>query len=445
MRMPQSPPPTAELLSEFASRPDWLLRAIDGGLGHAQHERYLHWDKLRRLSPPKGFTNREWWLALKINRGLSLKPLPLKDKRGKQFCYCLPDPAPQRLHEIDQNAGGSLACAEVITNPHTRDRYVLSSLIEEAIRSSQLEGAATTRQIAKEMIRTGRPPRDKSEQMILNNFRAMDRIRGLRDQELTPELVFELHGLLARSTLDDPAAAGRFRTAEDRVCVVDSYDEVFHTPPPAEELPARLRSMCDFANGKAAEAFLHPVIRAIVLHFWLAYDHPFVDGNGRCARALFYWCMLRHNYWLAEYLSISQVIRKGPMKYYRAFLYTETDDNDLTYFILYHLEIMQKAVDELNAYLQRKVSEVQEVEGLLRISGGLNHRQRALLSHALRHPGARYSVESHRNSHGVVYETARSDLLALVEQGLLVCGKIGRTWEFQPSDKLAERLKGAVD
>ena len=115
------------------------------------------------------------------------------------------------------------------------------------------------------------------------------------------------------------------------------YDEIFHDPPPAEQLDERMAAMCDFANGKIPNHFIHPVVRAIILHFWLAYDHPFVDGNGRTARALFYWLMLRNNYWLFEFISISQIIRKAPIKYGRAFLYTETDDNDLTYFILYHL------------------------------------------------------------------------------------------------------------
>ena len=101
----------------------------------------------------------------------------------------------------------------------------------------------------------------------------------------------------------------------------------------ASNCTERMGLMCDFANSKTPEGFVHPVLRSIILHFWLAYDHPFVDGNGRVARALFYWSMLRHGYWLFEFVSISQIILKAPVKYGRAFLYTETDDNDLTYFI----------------------------------------------------------------------------------------------------------------
>ena len=61
-----------------------------------------------------------------------------------------------------------------------RERYVISSLIEEAITSSQLEGAMTTREVAKDLLRSGRKPRTKDERMILNNYRGMLRVREVR-------------------------------------------------------------------------------------------------------------------------------------------------------------------------------------------------------------------------------------------------------------------------
>lgn len=96
---------------------------------------------------------------------------------------------------------------------------------------------------------------------------------------------------------------------------------------------------------------MHPVIIAIVLHSWLAYDHPFVDGNGRTARAPFYWSMLSQGFWLVEFLSISSILRKAPATSSRSFLHAETDENDLTYFILYHLKVIRRAIDELRAYM----------------------------------------------------------------------------------------------
>jgi Fic family protein len=278
--------------------------------------------------------------------------------------------------------------------------------------------------------------------MILNNYIAIKRIRKLADMPLNRKRIFELHRILTEKTLEDPSGAGRFRRNNEPIRVYDDRDnEVLHNPPSADELPGRLKAMCNFANGKTPKYFIDPTIRSIILHFWLAYDHPFVDGNGRCARALFYWSMLRQGYWLCEFISISEIIKKAPSKYIRAFLFTETDDNDLTYFILYHLEVVRKAIDELHAYVTRKTDAVRQTERIMRTSSGFNHRQTALLSHALRHPDAEYTIKSHQVSHNIVQQTSRTDLLALVEKGLLVQSKAGRQYYFKPHPELENRLK----
>jgi Fic family protein len=186
----------------------------------------------------------------------------------------------------------------------------------------------------------------------------MRRIRELSDRPLSPEFVLDLHRMVTEGTLEDPAAAGRLRRPgepADEIVVTDRTDgTTLHTPPDATELPARLERMCEFANEDSAEPYLHPVLRAIFLHFWLAYDHPFVDGNGRTARALFYWSMLRRGYWLMWFVSVSRFLTKAPARYPRSFLYSETDENDLTYFLLFQLEILRRAIDESHTFLARK-------------------------------------------------------------------------------------------
>lgn len=178
--------------------------------------------------------------------------------------------------------------------------------------------------------------------------------------------------------------------------------------------------------------FVHPVLRAIVAHFWLAWVHPFSDGNGRTARALFYWVMLKNGYWLTEYLPISRQLTKAPGQYARAFLFVESDELDLTYFIHHHLDVLVKTVDEAMAYMARKMGEARQAEELLRARGVLNHRQLALMHHAMTHDAAEYTFASHQRSHGVSYPTARTDLLALMDLGLLTCWKRGRTMVFSP-------------
>jgi len=269
----------------------------------------------------------------------------------------------------------------------------------------------------------------------------MQRVRQLKDKPLTKAILLELHTILTTGTLDDPSASGRFRLPDEPVKVYDNYNEILHTPPQADELPQRLGAMLDFANGKTPGFFLHPVVRAIILHFWLAYDHPFVDGNGRCARTLFYWSMLRQGYWLCEFLSISQIIRKAPTKYGTAFLYTESDENDLTYFILYHLDVIRRSIRELHEHVSRKAQAVRQTQKMIHASGILNHRQLALLTHALKHSDAEYTMRSHRVSHNVTNQTARADLYDLVDRELFTREKTGRTFYFYPAEDMERRIK----
>ena len=443
MRIPKVPPRTPELLARVAEHRERLTAVVEASQEAADDGNYLHWDKLRHLNKaPKDLTTEEWWLALKLARNRLRKRLPVQDKEGLAFWYGLADPIPENLHHIDQDAAGSIEMPESeITNPSTRDRYVVHSLIQEAITSSQLEGATTTRVAAKQMLRSGRLPTDRSERMILNNYLAMETIRKIRNQPLTLDMLLKLHHVLVKGTLDDDSAAGRLRRTDETVRVEDLYNVVLHDPPPADQLHKRLKHMFEFANGKTPSYFIHPVIRAIILHFWLAYVHPFVDGNGRCARSLFYWSMLRQGYWLCEFISISELIRKAPAKYGRAFLYTETDENDLTYFILYHIEIIRRAIAGLHKYVSSKVADLRRVERLLRASSGYNHRQMAILGHALRHPDAEYTVKSHKTSHRIVQQTARLDLYELVSKGLLVQRTLGRTFYFTPAEDLKDRLE----
>ncbi len=413
--------------------------------------RYLHWDKLRHLPlEDKNLNNNEeWWFCLKTARRSIYKQLPLSNKYRTPFQYAVPDQVWRELHWLDRYAAGNIQSSDAITNSQTRNTYLIRSLIEEAINSSQLEGASTTRDVAKEMIRQDRDPKDKSEQMILNNYQAMQFIREMKNEDLTPSIVFELHHILMRKTLDENEAGG-FRTAADDIQVVDSATQKFlHTPPNADELEDRLQVLCDFSNKEISsetdEVFLHPVLKAIILHFMLAYDHPFCDGNGRTARALFYWAMAKQGYWLMEFVSISRVIKKAPVQYGKAFLYTETDDNDLTYFLIHQLEAIHQAVDDLHVFLDEKMTGVNEAERLLidnpRLSGKLNFRQLALLRHALKHPRFSYVIQEHQRSHGISYDVARKDLLYMSDKlKLLVKTKQGKRYYFVAPNNLEQRV-----
>ncbi|MCF7823057.1 MAG: Fic family protein [Candidatus Marinimicrobia bacterium] len=446
MRIPETPPDFAEITGKIVSESvQRFTKLISLGLGPDHNGQYYHWDKLKYLKLPEGVkSHEEWWFVLKTARKTISTKIPHKDKEGRLFFYCEPDSVRRLLHEIDIHGGGEIKTSAQVTNPSTKDMYLINSLIEESITSSQLEGAATTKKVAKEMLRQKRTPRDRSEKMILNNYHAMEFIIDISSEELTPEIILELHKILTQGTLDNSNAEGRLRESDD-IFVGDERDStIIHVPPKAQELPQRMTDLCKFANGNSTKYFQHPVVKAVILHFLLAYDHPFEDGNGRTARALFYWMMLRQGYWTMEFISISRILKQAPAKYARAYLHTETDDNDVSYFIIHQLEVILKAVNDLLKYLERKAKEIKSVEVLIKNSRTLqqllNHRQIALINRALKRPEAEFFIESHRGAHNVTYDTARTDLLKLADLGLLIRSKIGKAFVFSVANDLEHKL-----
>ena len=443
MKIPPPAPTLQDLLDDdqVARLPALLASSI----GKLPENKYLHWSKLRYLDPPEGFSSEEWWIAVKMARRSVRHVLPLDDKAGRPFSFSDSGYLYRMLHEVDRDASGRIELSADVVTTDSRNRYLVNSLIEEAITSSQLEGAATTRRVAKEMLRSGRKPRDRSERMIVNNYRAMEFVRELAGEDLSAPVLLELQRILTEDTLDDPGAVGRFRLPSDDVYVIDQRDgTVLHEPPDANDLDERIERLFRFANAAEDAAFVHPVVRAILLHFMIGYDHPFVDGNGRTARALFYWAMAKFGYWLTEFLSISTIIRKAPVQYARAYVLSETDDNDVTYFLDYNLRVILRSIRQLHAYLARKAREMRDVQRLLDRfvpASVLNYRQVALIAAMRKHPDMFHTIESHRRSHGVSYQTARTDLFKLAELRLTTMARRGRAFVFSPAADLDRQLR----
>lgn len=448
MKIPVSPPDLNGILNGLHAKADnaLLVRLLFGGVvGPTPGGEYRHWDTFRHLAPVEGLTAELTWAAVKLARAQLLTATPMKDTRARPVMYALPSLVLELIHRVDRDAGGVLGAPEQVTNPQTQATYLLKSIVEEAITSSQLEGASTTRRVAKDMLLSGREPSNRSERMIANNYRALHYVREHRLEPITEAHVCELQSMLVDGTLDEPDGAGRFRRDSENIVVSDEGGTILHLPPVESELPTRLRTLCDFANGLDTREFVPPVVRAILVHYGLAYDHPFVDGNGRTARALFYWVMAREGYWLCEYISISRILKKARAQYARSFLYTETDDNDATYFIHYQLKVLTRAIADLHVYLERKLAEMREVDDMVRhnraLRGELNSRQLDLLTHALKYPMGEYTIDSHRRAHEVAYGTARSDLLELAEKGLLDQRRRGRRFVFVAPTKLRSLLQ----
>ena len=400
----------ANVLFDISKRPNEKLIALIDKI----NDEYEYWDKVKYKNIPESCSSvEELWTRVKASRITNT----VYTWEKYAVAFGLTNQMQRMCHEFDMNFGGSWGNNAVLSHEN-REQYLISSLMEEAIFSSQMEGAATTRKVAKEMLRKKITPRDRSQQMIANNYQTIRFIVDNKEAPLTSELVFQIHRLMTEKTLENPEDAGRLRT-NDNVVVEDGIThEVVHTPPPYQELPEFIEELCRYFNETDAKVFVHPIIRGIIIHFMIAYMHPFVDGNGRTARALFYWYMLKQGYWLMEYMSVSRVIASSKKSYEKAYQYVESDGMDVGYFIIYNLKVLEKAFKQLQAYLKKKQEEKMLANTFLQL-GNINERQAQIIRMYIDNPNEVLTVKDVQAKFMVTATTAKSDITGLMQRGML--------------------------
>ena len=422
MKVPQSPPDTGTIWKEFRDIFASLgsVESVGGSQSKEIRElvrryselQYLPWDELRRRPLP--VAPEVFWALLRFPREGKLRELHIG---SETFRFAVIEKFQKELHLIDTSSPATVDWLG--TEPlseSAREQYLANSLMEEAIASSRLEGAATTRDVAKRFLREGKRPKTHAERMILNNYQTITHLKTIKDQPLTAELIIRIHQEITQETMDTVEDEWRYRASND-ILVKDKVDAtiVYHYPPDFEKVSGMIDDLCEFVNGDGE--FIHPIVKAIIIHFLIGYIHPFNDGNGRTARALFYWYVLKHNYGLFEYLSISNVFLRAPAQYTRAFLYSETDRNDMTYFIDFNLEIIGQALDGLKAYIMRKQYEERESLRLIETLPGLSFRQAEILKEFIKHPYRPFTAREVAGTFRVSLPTARHDLERLTQLG----------------------------
>jgi Fic family protein len=394
---------------------------------------YLYWDKIKYLNDDrinnatytfktKVNANELIWTFTKIRREILSKfdtlfgNINKKSHYSIDYEYNINEYLQQRLHYLDFNFGAGLQKEQLLTDLDRQD-YLNNALMEESIFSSMIEGATTTRVKAKDMLRKSKKPKNKSEQMILNNYRTIQYISEHQDENISIEMLYDIHRLVTEATLEDQNV-GVFRDNNEINIVNELTGEIVHTPPDFEELSALMTSFCEFFNNNPKEDFIHPIVKGSILHFLIGYIHPFVDGNGRTARAIFYWYLLKNGYWLTEYMSISRVIMKTKVQYEKAYLYTEIDDMDVTYFIHYQVKVLLKAFEDLKIYVAKKKKEQSKRSKFLKFEG-LNERQAIILQKIEEDSNRFFTVKEVETTFSVTNQTARTDIEDLVELNFL--------------------------
>jgi len=401
--------------------------------------KYLYWDKFKWRVKEGDDPEKAWW-ATKFARLQKQKTISLVDKNNKNFNFCIPDNLEAKLFKISSSIQQEMNSSDMIKN-----KYLISSLImEEAISSSQLEGAVTTREIAKKMLSLGRKAKDEDERMILNNYFLMQEVKRIKEEDLSIDMILDLHQIATKDTGENSNIAGELRQ-KDSIVVSDGEGNILHQPPSFKDLQSRLQNFCDFANeehlGADNTLFIHPIIKAIILHFMIGYEHPFADGNGRTARAIFYWFMLKNGFDYFEYISISKLLKKAPKQYGLSYLYSEIDDNDLSYFIYYQVDIILRSIDALVAYLELKSKEFKEITKLLdasKVGRTLNFVQKDIVKKSIKEAGRIFIVKEIATDYDISENTARSYLKKLVEHKILIAYKEGRSVGYIAPSNLRE-------
>jgi len=438
-KLPEKPPSSVGLAFDTTSDPEFQ------NLVQEYNNRYLYWDELHyRVDDPE--RRKKIWMFMKILRSMRYEHIPFL---AMDLKYSFIPEIVRGLHTIDRYLSGNIE----LHNKTIRmeQSYVINSLMEEAISSSILEGAATTRRAAKEMLREGRKPKTHAEQMVLNNYEALQFILKKKDTRLSRDLILELQRIVTQGTIDEKYV-GKFRTDNEVVVADAGSGLVYHTPPDFTGIDGFIEGFCSFANqdtgpgAKTPDAFIHPVIKGILLHFLMGYYHPFNDGNGRTARTIFYWFVLSRGYWLFEYLPVSRIILKSRKNYELAYLYTEFDDSDLTYFLRYNIACIIQALDDLLKFLEGKQTGQNATRAIIRKIEGISQRQADILREMMEHSDEYYTIRKIMQIYSVVYQTARTDLLGLAKLGYLIKQERGREFLFifnENSDLWKKREKRA--
>ncbi|MBP7006056.1 hypothetical protein KBB27_02965, partial [Patescibacteria group bacterium] len=196
---------------------------------------YRYWDTAKHKRPlPFGLNPLQAWFAVKLQRLLERQPSPIHTEDGHTFGWIKLGIFERYCHEFDLHTGGELLTSVGELRADEKKRLISKGLMDEAIASAQLEGADTGRAYAKKMLREKIKPRNSSDQMILNNHRAMLAIESqFKNQPLSLDLLMEMHSILTEKTYDSEGNTPKLRTDDEPMYVLDIVDGVIYHKAPS--------------------------------------------------------------------------------------------------------------------------------------------------------------------------------------------------------------------
>lgn len=371
---------------------------------------YISPEKLKHLITNYGFKKTDWNNSLEAKivalRKVNSFPLFL-NSIDKNFWFFPTDEIMESINKIEKQ--GERLFSLVKKNVSFTKAFSRDAQYEEAIMSAIFEGANTTRSEAKKFIANRMTPVNKAQWMILNNFKANEWIQENRNLPLTKEIVLRVHEIVTRNTLEksDAPYCGVFR--DDDVVVGNA---LIHKGVDIGIIEPAIDEVIELVTNN--KRYIHPLLKGILLHYFIAYIHPFFDGNGRTARTLFYLKCLKHNLDWVNFLSISAALKEPGKGYENSFKLVKENDWDLTYFIIYSLRSLDRALE----IVEKKIDKLCKIP-MLKDAIKLNDDQIALLQRLYLHPLRVIDVKEHAENIRKSDESARLELKELVVNDLM--------------------------
>lgn len=238
------------------------------------------------------------------------------------------------------------------------------TLIEEGYYSSTIEGAHSTVKRAKTLATGKSKPKNKSEFMVLNNFKALMSFEQSKEI-LSHEIIKNIHKITVENTLEEDYNIGCYRTEPNEI--INASGKVIFSPiADIKKMNVMLDSLLEFLKEDEYSKPIEPIFKTVAFHFIFAFIHPFDDGNGRTVRTLFTYLLKLYGYDMFYYISLSEIINKKKAKdYYQAFLDVERSDEnssndfDMTYFFYYMSNVMLQGLhllkNRINTHLREDI------------------------------------------------------------------------------------------
>lgn len=303
-------------------------------------------------------------------------------------------------NKILRNIGVAEAAREIIMNaplvPAWEAKFRKEAIERTVHHGTHLEGNPLSEEEVKDVLDGAEVmARERDIQEILNYrnvLKFIDSIEqtvgNLGHYHLTVETILEMH----RLTVERIVALQYQGTFRSRQVVIKNSltGQVSYTPPPAVEVPFLIEDLVNWVNSEEGRE-IHPVIKAGIVHYELARVHPFVDGNGRVARAVVTLILFLEGYDIKKFFSLEEYFDGDPMNYYLTLqvvsnqLVLDTHERDLTPWLEYFIEGVAIELNRVKERVQRISVDARIKDKLGGTQLMLNERQMLIMEYLQRH------------------------------------------------------------